>query len=221
MFLGVAPKACEGAEGQEAFWCSFISSLKTGGLPNCSDNFTHDGCMRDVLMLTVMGGKKPCDAVRKHMKAKPKWTVDLLHGQCEAIVASNPDACPEDPKTTGDDEVVGNLTSVYLRGGGDGVRPVVAVVTWSNSAPTPMAQRASKDETPPPGSMFSICATEVTALPKSGPEQTRYAITMGSAQNIHKATGAPFSGSVDPFTAQVTAQSVCAWTAPWLGRVAQ
>ena len=221
MFLGVEPNACDKVEGQEAFWCAFISSLKTGGLPNCSDNFTHDGCMRDVLMLTVMGGKKPCDAIPKHMKTKPQWTVDLLLGQCEAIVASDPDACPEDPKTSGDSEVVGNLSAAYLRGGADGVRPVVAVVTWSNSAPKPMAERVSKDKTPPQGAMFSICATEVAALPKNGPEQTRFAVTMGSAQSIHKATTAPFSDTVDPFTAQVTAQSVCAWTAPWLGRVAQ
>lgn len=220
-FLGVDPKACEGAEGQEALWCSFIASLRSGGLPGCTENFTHDGCMRDVLMLTVQGGDKPCDAIRRHMKEKPKWAVDLLHGQCEAIVASKPDECPEDPKRMGGDQVVDNLSSAYLRGGADGVRPVVAVVTWSNSGPSPGTARAAQGAQTSSGAEFSICATEVTAFPREGPEVSRYAVTMGSAQSIHRATGAPFPSAVDPFTAQVKAQTVCAWTAPWLGRVAQ
>ena len=221
MFLGVNPKACEGVEGQEAFWCSFISSLKAGGLPNCSDNFTHDGCMRDVLMLTVMGGEKPCEAVRTHMKNRPQWAMNLLHAQCEAIVASKPEACPEDPKEARAQDSVGNLSDVYLRGGGDGVRPVVAVVTWSNAAPKPLAERGPKTESAPQGAMFAICATEVTALPATGEAQKSYAVTMGSAQTIHKAAGTPFSNDLDPFSAPVTAESVCAWTAPWLGRVSR
>ena len=221
MFLGVAPKACDGVEGQEAFWCSFISSLKDGGLPNCSDNFTHDGCMRDILMLTVMGGDNPCDAIRVHMKDRPVWAMELLHAQCKAIVASDPKACPEDPKTSPDAERVGSLSDAYLRGGADGVRSVVGVVTWSNSAPTPMAKRTSKEQDAPQGAMFSVCATEVTTIPPTGEAQSRYAVTMGSAQSIHTAAAEPFTNDVDPFTAKITVQSVCAWTAPWLGRVSK
>ena len=155
------------------------------------------------------------------MQKRPKWAMELLHAQCEAIVAGKPDACPEDPKTSAADEVVGSLSGAYLRGGGDGVRPVVSVVTWSNSSPTLMAERGPKDQTESSGAMFAICATEVTALPGTGASQSRIAVTMGSAQAIHKAIGEPFTDDVDPFTAPVTTESVCAWTAPWLGRVAQ
>jgi hypothetical protein len=232
LFFGVDEGACQTAEGGEIMWCSFIQGVKEGSLSNCGAEFQADACIRDILMTTTLERDQPCDSIKRLSEKSGRSTraTTLLEKQCQAISEGKPMDCPPDPNDglNGARRVrLKALAESFVRGGVDGVIPVVLALPWlwdqvQLAPPDPSDTTGARLTLTSAGQnigaeLRAICTSEVIAATSDGETERQFVASAGTLLRIHRARGTAFTAAVDPFKTGIETHTTCALTAPWIG----